>query len=444
MKRIGELDILITGGTALTMSEKMEVIENPRIGIKDRKIVFAEKETGRPARYKAKETIDASGSIIMPGLINTHIHSPMVCFRGLADDLPLMEWWNNHIFPAESKHVNREMVYHGAMLAIAEMILSGTTTFSDVYFYESSVARAAIDSGIRALSTQGIIDSPAPNNLEPSRKIEIAEKFIKKWTGVSPLITPALSCHTPFTCSTETLTLIKEVARKANVPYMIHLAETIDETKIIRERYGTTPVRYLHRLGILDDFTIAVHCVCIDKEEIDILADCGVKVSHNPESNMKLASGVAPIPKLLKKGVTVGLGTDGCASNNDLDMFREMDTAAKIHKATTGDPTVMDAKTVLRMATIEGAKVLNLEDKTGSIEAGKCADIIILDMQKPHLTPLYNYYSQIVYSASGSDVSTSIIDGKIVMKERRLLNMDIESIMERVRKIADVISSNNL
>lgn len=444
MKKIDELDILITGGTALTMSEKMEVIESPRIGIKDRKIIFAEKETNRPSHYKAKETIDASGSIIMPGLVNTHIHSPMTCFRGLADDLPLMEWWNNHIFPAESKHVNRKMVYDGAMLAIAEMILSGTTTFSDAYFYESSVARAAIDAGMRALPTQGIIDFPFPDSLEPSKKIEIAEKFIGKWTGVSSLIEPALACHTPYTCAAETLRIVKDVSKKANVPYMIHLAETADETKIIMERYGTTPVRFLHRLGILDDLTIAVHCVCIDEEEIEILADCGVKVSHNPESNMKLASGVAPIPKLLEKGVTVGLGTDGCASNNDLDMFREMDTTAKIHKATTGDPTVMDAKTVLRMATIEGAKILNLEDKIGSIEAGKCADIIILDVQKPHLTPIYNYYSQIVYCASGSDVSTALIDGKVVMKERRLFTIDIEDVMERVKKIAEAISSSNL
>ncbi len=442
MKRNGELDILIIGGTLLTMSEKMEVIENPAIGVKDGKILFIKKGEHLP-EYSAKEILDASGSIVMPGLINTHIHSPMTCFRGLADDLPLMEWLNNYMFPVESRHVNREMVYDGAMLAIAEMILSGTTTFSDVYFYESSVARAAIDSGIRALSTQGIIDFPAPDNLEPSRKIEIAEKFIEKWTGVSPLIAPALACHTPFTCSTETLTVIKGVARKANLPYMIHLAETRDEIKIVKERYGMTPVRYLHSLGILDNLTIAVHCVCIDQEEIDILADYGVKVSHNPESNMKLASGVAPIPKLLEKGVTVGLGTDGCASNNNLDMFTEMDTAAKIHKAVTLDPTVMDAKTVLRMATIEGAKVLGLEDKIGSIEAGKCADIIILDMQKPHLTPLYNYYSQIVYSASGSDVSTAIIDGKVVMKERRLFTMDIDSVMKKVRKIAETISGNN-
>jgi len=442
MKRNGEPDILITGGTALTMSKTMEVIENPVIGIKNGKILFV-KKAGHFPEYSAKEILDASGSVVMPGLINVHTHLPMICFRGLADDLPLMEWLNEHIFPAESKYVNRDMVYNGSLLAIAEMILSGTTTFSDVYFYESSVAQAAIDSGIRALPAQGLIDFPTPDNLDPSRKVQIAEKFIKKCTGVSPLISPALACHTPFTCSAETLRIIKEVARKANLPYIIHLAETRDEVKIIRERYGTTPVRYLHSLGVLDNLTVAVHCIWLDEEEMDILADYGVKVSHNPESNMKLASGVAPIPKLLEKGVTVGLGTDGCASNNDMDMFMEMDTAAKIHKATTGDPTVMDAKAVLRMATIEGAKVLGLEDKIGSIEVEKCADMIILDMKKPHLTPLYNYYSQIVYSASGSDVSTVIIDGKILMKERRLLNMDIYDIMERVRKIADAISGNN-
>ena len=438
------LDILITGGTLLTMSKEMNIIEDPVIGIKDGKILFVEKREEQISEYSAKEILNASGSIVMPGLINTHTHLAMICFRGLADDLPLMEWLNNHIFPVESKYVNRDMIYDGSMLAIAEMILSGTTTFCDAYFYESSVAQAAVKSGMRALPAQGFIDFPAFNNTDPSKYIQIAEKFIEKWTDVSPLISPALICHTPFTCSTETLRIIKEVARKANLPYCIHLAETRDEVKIIRERHGLTPVRYLRSLGVLDDLTIAVHCVHLDEEDIDILADYDVKVSHNPESNMKLASGVAPIPKLLEKGVTVGLGTDGCASNNDLDMFMEMDTAAKIHKVATLNPTVMDAKTVLKMATIDGAKVLGLEDRIGSIEAGKCADIIILDMKKPHLTPLYNCYSQIVYSAEGQDVSTTIIDGKIVMKERHLLCMDVNDIMERVRKIADVISNSRL
>jgi Cytosine deaminase and related metal-dependent hydrolases len=437
-----ELDILITGGTLITMSENMEIIEDPAVGIKDGKILFVEKSQAQISEYRAKEILDASESIVMPGLINTHTHSPMVCFRGLADDLPLMEWLNDHIFPAELKYVNEDMVYNGSLLAIAEMILSGTTTFCDTYFYESSVAQAAVNSGMRAVSARGFMDSPTPGNPDPFRHTEIAGQFIERWADATPLISPALICHTPLTCSAETLRNIKNIARNSKLPFIIHLSETKDEVKIIEERYGLTPVSYLHSLDVLDNLTVAVHCVWLSRKDIEILADHDVKVSHNPESNMKLGSGVAPIPKLLEKGVTVGLGTDGCASNNDLDMFMEMDTAVRIHKVAALDPTVMDAKTVLKMATIGGAKVLGLEDRIGSIEAGKCADIIILDMKKPHLTPLYNCYSQIVYSAEGHDVSTAIIDGKIVMKEKHLLCMDLCDIMERVRKIADVISDS--
>jgi len=436
-----DIDILITGGTLLTMSDSMDIIENPVIGIRDGKILFVEKEN--ISQHRADEIIYASGSIIMPGLVNTHTHLPMVCFRGLADDLPLMEWLNNYIFPAEAKYVNREMVYYGSMLAIAEMILSGTTTFCDGYFYESSVARAAIDAGMRGVPCQGFIDFPTSDNPDPSKNAMIAESFIEKWMDVSPLITPAFFCHSPYTCSPETLGSIKEIARNAGIFYFTHLAETKDEVKTIQEKYGRTPVRHLLNLGVLDDKTVAVHCNWVDEEEIKILADSGTKVSHNPESSMKLAAGIAPIPQMMRAGITVGLGTDGCASNNDLDLFMEMDTTAKIHKVTSMNPTVMDAKTVSKMATLDGAKVLGLEDRIGSIEAGKRADIIILDMNKPHLTPMYNSYSHLVYAATGPDVSTSIINGKIVMRDRRLITMDIQDIMERVRKISDNIRTDS-
>jgi 5-methylthioadenosine/S-adenosylhomocysteine deaminase len=365
----------------------------------------------------------------------------MVCFRGLADDLPLEDWLNNHIFPAESKHVNRNMVYDGSMLAIVEMILSGTTTFCDGYFYESSIARAAIDTGMRAVPSMGFSDLFTPDIHDQSSNIAAAEKFLKKWEGVSPLITPAFFCHSPYTCSPETLRAVKDVSREAGVLYLTHLSETKGETKTIQERYGDTPVRHLEKIGVLDEKTVAVHCNWPDEREIEILADYGVKVSHNPESSMKLAAGIAPISKMLKAGITVGLGTDGCASNNDLDMLREMDTAAKIHKIKSMNPTAMDAETVLKMATIEGAKLLGLEKHTGSIEEGKFADIIMIDMKKPHLTPVYNHYSHMVYAATGSDVSTSIINGKIVMKDRQLLTLNIREAMENVRKIARTIEA---
>ena len=434
------LDILISGGTTLTISQDMDIIENSRIGIKDGKILFVREKGNHSPDCRCEKFIDASGSLIMPGLVNTHTHLPMVCFRGLADDLPLMDWLNNHIFPAEARYVNSDMVYHGSMLAMAEMILSGTTTFCDAYFFESSVAKATIETGMRGVACQGFIDFPTPDNPNPSNKEDIARTFIEKWTGVSPLVSPALVCHSPYTCSPETLTLIKGIAREHNLLFLIHLSETQEEVTLIRERYGTTPVRHLYNLGILDEKTVSAHCVWVDDEEIDILADCGVKVSHVPESNMKLAAGNAPIPRMLEKGITVSLGTDGCASNNDLDMFLEMDTTAKIHKVVEMDATVMDAETVLRMATIEGAKTLGMENSVGSIEEGKCADIIILDMKKPHLTPLYNSYSQVVYSATGADVTTSIINGQVVMEKRRLLTIDLPDIMEKVIIISQKIA----
>ena len=437
MEKRETLDLLITGGTLLTMSHDMKVIEDPVIGVRDGTILFVREKGNDSFPYHAKETIDASRSVIMPGLINTHTHLPMVAFRGMADDLALMDWLHNHIFPAEAQFVNREMVYHSSMLSIAEMILSGTTTFCDGYFFEDGVAEAAIDAGMRGMPCQGFTDFPTSDIPDPSKRAAVAEAFVEKWSDASPLIRPALFCHAPYTCSPETLCMIKEIARDRDVPFLIHLAETKDEVADIKNRYGKTPVRHLHSLDLLDDRTIAVHCVWLDEEEIDILAEHGVKVSHTPESNMKLAAGTAPVPEMLRKGITVGLGTDGCASNNDLDLILEMGTAARIHKVSSMDPTVMDAKTVLKMATIEGAKVLGLDDEIGSIEAGKRADIIMIDLNKPHLTPIYDEYSHIVYAAGGSDVKTVIIDGRLVMENRRLLTIDENEAMARVREIAE-------
>ncbi|OPY88198.1 MAG: 5-methylthioadenosine/S-adenosylhomocysteine deaminase [Smithella sp. PtaU1.Bin162] len=431
------LDIIITGGTLLTMSGKMEILENPVVGIKNGVIVSIETTAGHCNNSgTAKEIIDASGCIIMPGLVNTHTHLPMVCFRGMADDLPLSDWLNHHIFPAEARFAGKKMVYAGALLAMAEMILSGTTTFCDGYFFEGKVGEAALQTGMRAVIAQGFLDFPTPDNPDPLKKMTTAGRFHADWKDVSPLITPAFFCHAPYTCSPETLTIIKEASRNAGLLFFIHLLENKDEGETIRHKYGKKPVQLLQSLGILDKQTIAVHCNWVDNEDMAVFADSGVKVSHNPESSMKLAAGVAPIPAMLKRGIAVGLGTDGAASNNDLDMFREMDTAAKIHKVVTLDPTVMSAETVLKMATIGGAGVLGLADRIGSIEVGKEADIIIMDMSSPHLTPLYNCYSHLVYAASGTDVKTSIIGGKIIMKNRQLLTLDVDSAMENVRKIA--------
>ncbi len=430
MKERESFDILIQGGLLLSMSEDMEIIENPEIGIRDGEIRFVNHDRENPLSCNAKEIIDASGSIIMPGLINTHTHLPMVAFRGLADDLALMDWLHNHIFPVEEQFVNEAMVYHSSLLSMAEMILSGTTTFCDGYFFEDAVAKAALDAGMRGVPCQGFVDFPTSDIPDPAKRVVVAETFIEKWKGLSPRINPALFCHAPYTCSPDTYVAIKHIARTANVPFLTHLAETRDEVSDIKKRYGATPTRHLHNIGVLDEKTVAVHCVWLEDEEIQILADCGVKVSHTPESNMKLAAGIAPVPEMLKRGITVGIGTDGAASNNNLDLLGEMDAAAKLHKVASMDPTVMDAKTVLKMATIWGAKALGLDDHVGSIEVGKCADIIIVDTRKPHLTPMYNPYSHIVYAASGADVSVVIVDGKVIMTNRHLATIKISDIME--------------
>lgn len=434
-------DILITGGTLMTMSAGMEIIEDSIIGIKDGLIVkISPKKDSSSNAFTAKEKIDASGCIVMPGLVNTHTHLPMVCFRGMADDLPLMKWLNEHIFPAEARFVNKKMVYDGATLAMAEMILSGTTTFCDGYFFEDAITEAVSIAGMRAVVSQGFSDFIMPDKSSFEKMMAAAKRFVTRWQPHAPMITPAYFCHSPYTCSPETLVRVKEAAREADILYLMHLLENKDEIDTILTRYGKKPVQHLLDLGVLDAQTVAVHCNWLTKEDIAVFADLGVKVSHNPESSMKLAAGVAPVPDMLRHGIAVAIGTDGCASNNDLDMFREMDTAAKIHKVTLRDPTVMSAETVLKMATISGAKVLGLDKLIGSIETGKQADIILVDMNQPHLTPLYNCYSQLVYAARGADVKTSIINGRIVMKDRQLRTIDLPTAMENVRKIAaDII-----
>ncbi len=432
-----KLDIRISGGTLLTMASPGDVIEEPLIGIRDGKILFVERGPfAAGLTPEAREVIDATGSLIMPGLVNVHTHLPMVLFRGLADDLPLTRWLTDHIFPVEGRFMNRDTVYAGSLLAIAEMILSGTTTFCDGYFFESAVGRAAIDCGMRGVIAQGFIDFPTPGQPDRSRHREQADKFVRKWKEPSPLITPSLVCHSPYTCSPDTLRTIKAVARKAGIPFQIHLAETRDEVDLIRERYGKKPVHYLRDLDLLDEDTIGAHCIWLEEDELDVLAKLGVKVAHDPESNMKLGAGVAPVPAMLGRGIAVGLGTDGCASNNNLDLFGEMGMCAKLHKVFTADPTVLPAEKVVEMATIGGARVLGMAGRIGSIVPGKWADIILLDLNKPHLTPLYRPFSQLVYAASGADVSTSIIGGKIVMRNRQLLTLDAGSAMAEVRRIA--------
>jgi 5-methylthioadenosine/S-adenosylhomocysteine deaminase len=432
------IDILIKNGWALTMDPQDTLIKRGAVAVSADRIVDVGTEDALTASYQAAQTIDARGGIIMPGLVNAHTHAAMTCFRGLADDLPLMTWLNDYVFPAESK-LTPDIVYQGTRLACAEMILSGTTTFCDMYLFEEAVARAAKDVGIRAVVGEVIYDFPSPNYGPVEEGLKYTENLIETWRD-DPLITIAVEPHSPYVCSPELLQKARAIADKNSVPMVIHLAETEREVAEVREKYGRTPVAHLANIGFLSPSLIADHCVVLTEEDMTFLKDFDVKVAHNPESNMKLASGIAPIPELRRGGITVGIGTDGCASNNNLDMFQEMDTAAKLHKVHTLDPTVMDARTVVRMATIDGARVLGIGDTTGSLEAGKKADIIIIDVNRPHLIPMYNVYSHLVYAVTGSDVDTVIVHGRVLMEGRAFTKLDVDEVMASVNRIAQDIA----
>jgi 5-methylthioadenosine/S-adenosylhomocysteine deaminase len=432
------VDLLITNGLVLTMDSQQRMIPAGAVAIRaDRIVAVGKADTiaaGQPGRV-----IDARGGIIMPGLVNTHTHAAMTLFRGLADDLPLMTWLNDHIFPAEAAMDSRK-VYCGALLACAEMIMSGTTTFCDMYLFEDAVARAVQKAGMRAVVGEVLYDFTSPNYGSPAQGLAYTNRLIETFRS-DPLITIAVEPHSPYLCAPEVLTQASALARQHGIPMVIHLAETAGEVATILERYGRTPVEHLEALGVLAPNVLACHCVALSDRDIELLKRRDVKVSHNPESNMKLASGIAPVPQLLEAGICVGLGTDGAASNNNLDLFLEMDTAAKLHKVHRLDPTVLDAGTVLRMATIDGARALGLSERIGSLEPGKQADIIILDTRKPHLVPMYHPVSQLVYAARGSDVEAAVINGRIVMEQGRILTFDVEQAMEDANGIAAQIKA---
>ncbi len=437
-------DILITDARVLTMNDHPAYIARADIGILDGRIHFIQDKNRDSKNHGPDEAhvmIPARGRLVMPGLVNTHTHLPMVLLRGLADDLPLMQWLNGFIFPAEGRFMNRETVYAGSLLAMAEMILSGTTTFCDSYFFVDRIAEAALEMGMRGVVCQGFIDFPSPDIPNPLAKTRLAEEFLSRWKHRNPLIKPALFCHAPYTCSEKTLKDIKEMSDEWHVPYLTHLAETREEVRMIRDSHGKSPADYLDSLGVLDNGTIAVHCNWLTDQDMDLLARRRVKTVHCPQSNMKLAAGMAPLPGLLRRGIPVGLGTDGAASNNRLDLFREMGAAARIHKVIEMNPTVADAMTILRMATIGGARLLGLDQQIGTVEVGKSADLILVDLDQPHLTPLYSIPSHLVYAASGTDVSSVIINGKVVLRDRTFVHADLGEIMKTAREIGTSLAA---
>ncbi len=421
-------DIIITADYVLTMNQGLTVIRHGAIAVDDKKIAAVGPADELLKKFRAKQTIDGEGKVAFPGLVNTHTHAAMVYFRGLADDLPLKVWLEEHIWPAEGRWLSPEFVQDAVELACLEMLRAGITTYADMYFFSDSGARATKKIGMRAVIGAGIVDFPTATGKNADDYLANAERLIATWKG-DDLITPSIADHSAYACSPETLKKSKERAEKHGVPLQIHLSETAWEVNEILSRYQKRPVAYLDALGFLNENLIAAHAVWLEPEEIAVLAARGTGVAHCIESNLKLASGIAPVAAMLKAGVRVTFGTDGAASNNDLDILNEMSTAAKVHKAVSGDPTVLNAKQAFLMATRWGAEALGLGTMTGSLEAGKAADIVLADLNRPHLTPLYDIYSHMVYSLHAADVDTVLVDGRPVVRQKKLTTADEAEIL---------------
>jgi 5-methylthioadenosine/S-adenosylhomocysteine deaminase len=432
------VDFIIRGGTVVTMDGSSRVIENGAVAIRRERIVAVGTTAEIAAKYSAADTVNAEGKVVMPGLINTHTHVPMVLFRGIADDLMLPEWLQKYIFPAEAKNVDEQFVRWGTRLGCLEMIEGGTTTYVDMYYFEDAVAEETARAGMRGVLGETLIDFPVPDNKTWDAGMQYVEKFAARWKG-HPLITPAIAPHAPYTVSTEHLKQAHEFSARRGLPLVIHVAEDYAEVKTIREKYNASPVAYLERIGLLDDRVIAAHMVWPTEEDIKTLAARSVGVGHCPQSNMKLAAGAAPVPQMLKAGVAVGLGTDGAASNNDLNMWEEMDAAAKLHKLVAKDPTVINAREALEMATIRGARAIHLDRDIGSLEAGKLADLLIVNMDGAHQVPLYNVFSHLVYATKSSDVETVMINGRIVMEDRQVQTIDGRAVRAKAAEYRDKI-----
>ena len=432
------VDLLVLGGTVVTMDQTRRVIDDAGIAVSQGRIVAIGPRADIKARYTSRQKVAATGKVITPGLINGHTHVPMVLFRGLADDLDLQEWLTKYIFPAEAKNVTEEFVRVGARLGLAEMIRGGTTTYCDMYYFEDAIADETAKAGVRGVLGETIIDFPVADNKTNAEGMAYVEKFVARWKG-HELIIPAIAPHAPYTVSEEHLKAARAFSDRTGAPIVTHISETKREVDDSVKAKGASPVAYLERIGFLNDHVIAAHMVWPQGSDIAILKRRGVGVIHNPQSNMKLASGVAPVPRMLTEHVFLGLGTDGAASNNDLNMWEEMDTVAKLHKVFTGDPKVISAQEAFELATIRGAQALHLEKEIGSLEAGKRADLLVIDRDTLNQIPLYNVYSDLVYATKAADVETVIINGRLVMRNRRLLTLNEALIKSDARTFRDKI-----
>src|SRR5437899_3100254 len=427
-------DLIVTGGAVVTMNAERRIIEDGAVAVKGDAIVAVGPRAAVEAKYSGAQTIDAKGKLVLPGLINGHTHVPMTLLRGLKDDVTLEEWLTKAIFPAAAKNVNEEFVRWGTRLAAAEQIRGGVTTFVDMYYFEDAIAEETKVAGMRGVLGETFLDFPAPDNKSEAEMLAYTEKFLKKWQG-DPLIYAAVAPHSIYTCSQKTLQDATALARKYHAPILIHVAEMKKEWEDSQKQHGMSPVQYLDKIGVLGPDVVSAHCIFVDGADRKTLAQRQVGCVHNPSSNMMIASGVAPVPELRAAGVAVGLGTDGPAgSNNDLDLMEEIDLAAKLAKITKMDPLALNAKAVVEMATIDGAKALHMQTEIGSLEAGKKADLILISLDEPNAVPMYSVYSQIAYSLKASDVETVVIGGRVAMRNRKLLTVNEEEAIAKARE----------
>jgi 5-methylthioadenosine/S-adenosylhomocysteine deaminase len=434
-----QVSLIVSGGTVVTVDAARNIFNPGAVAIDGNTIVAVGPAADIANRFRGTDQINTVGQVVIPGLVNAHTHAPMVLYRGLADDLPLQEWLEKYIFPAEAKTVSREMVRVGTRLAVLEMLQSGTTAFADMYYFEEEIGRATKAAGLRGVLGQTIIQFPVADAKTPVEALARAEAFIKEFQH-DDLIVPAVAPHAPYTNDTNTLQASRALATKYGVPLITHVAETSSEVKTSQMAHGgMTPVAYLDSIGFFGPRTLANHVVWATPADIQILHERRVGVSHNPESNMKLASGISPVPAMLAAGVSVGLGTDGAASNNDLDMFEAMRVAALLHKVNSGDPRAIPATTALEMATINGARALGLDKEIGSLETGKRADLVVVSMARARQTPMYNPISHLVYVSRGEDVQTTIVNGRVLMRDRKVLTLDEAAVLSDARKFAETV-----
>jgi 5-methylthioadenosine/S-adenosylhomocysteine deaminase len=427
-------DLVIVGGTVVTMDAERHILEDGAIAVKGDAIVEVGSRTQIEAKYATSTRIDATGHLVLPGLINGHTHVPMTLLRGLKDDVTLDAWLKNYIFPAEAKNVTEDFVRWGTRLGAAEMIRGGVTTFADMYYFEDAVAEETKAAGMRGILGESWLDFPVPDNKNEAEAIAYTDKFLKRWQG-DPLIHAAVAPHSIYLCSQKTLHDVQALAQKYHAPILIHVAEIKKELDDSLAQNHATPVQYMNRIGLLGPDIIAAHCIWVDETDRKLLAENGVGCVHNPSSNMMLASGVAPVIEERAAGVAVGLGTDGpSGSNNDLNLMEEMDLAAKLQKISKMDPRALGAKAVVEMATIEGAKAVHMEKEIGSLEPGKKADLILINLNEPNAVPMYDIYSQLAYSLKASGVETVIIGGRVVMRDRKLLTLHEDEILAKARE----------